>query len=122
MATEEYKAIVNDIWKSLKAEQVKHYFLVDSRDSVQVYATQKIDISSKVQLREDIRREIAHSKTKPVEPARDPMPYVMAMASFGCSMSGVFDGHEMLSSPAIKMYTYAYIILMVLFQELSMHR
>lgn len=76
-------------------------------------------------MREDIRREIALSKTKPVVPSRDPMPWVMGVASLACSACGLFDGIgglEMLNHPTIKMYSYAYLILMVVFSELSVYR
>ena len=53
------------------------------------------------------------------------MPWVMGVASLACSACGLFDGIgglEMLNHPTIKMYSYAYLILMVVFSELSVYR
>ena len=50
------------------------------------------------------------------------MPYVMVVASVACNVLGVFDESPNLSSPAIKIYTYAYLFLMVMFQEITVRR
>lgn len=82
---------------------------------MQVFASLKLDLSSKVQLSEDLRKVIAASKARPTKPVRDPMPYVMCAASVACSVLGVFEDNPALSSPAVKIYTYVYLVLSLLF-------
>lgn len=121
--TESEVEVAKDNWKTLE-ELISstRYQLTDTRDSVQVYASILVDISSKVQLGEDIRRAIAESRVKPVKPHRDPMPYVLCVVSVACNLFGVFEDNPHLSSPAIKIYTYVYLALMVVFQEITARR
>ena len=115
--------LAKDNWKTLEELITStRYHLTDTRDSVQVYSSIKVDLSSKVQLGEDIRRAIAESRVKPVKPQRDPMPYVLCVARVACNRFGVFEDNPHLSSPAIKIYTYVYLALMVVFQEITVRR
>ena len=50
------------------------------------------------------------------------MPYVLCIASVACNVLGVFDDNPNLSSPAIKIYTYVYLFLMIVFQEITVRR
>lgn len=50
------------------------------------------------------------------------MPYVMCVASVACNFLGVFDDNPSLSSPAIKVYSYLYLALMIIFQEITVRR
>lgn len=50
------------------------------------------------------------------------MPYVLCVASVACNVLGVFEDNPHLSSPAIKIYTYVYLALMIVFQEITMRR
>ena len=60
--------ILKDNWKTVKEHNSTKFLLTDTCDSVQVFASIKIDISSKVQVNEDIKRAIADSRIKPVQP------------------------------------------------------
>lgn len=50
------------------------------------------------------------------------MPYVMAAASVVCSALGIFEGNPHLDSPAMKIYTYIYLVLSLLFSEMTIRR
>jgi hypothetical protein len=50
------------------------------------------------------------------------MPYVVAAASVVCTILGIFDDNPALSSPTIKIYTYVYLVLMLVFQEITYKR
>ena len=110
---------MKDHWKTFREVCGITYQLVDTRDSVQVCASIKVDISSKVQLGEDIKRAIADSKTRPIKPQRDPLPYVMCAASIACQAFGLFDDNPALSNPTMKIYAYIYVVLSLVFQELT---
>jgi len=61
--------LIDDHWKVFRELcGASKYLLTDTRDSVQVYSSLKVDLSSKVQLSEDLRRAIAASKVRPVRP------------------------------------------------------
>ena len=87
-----------------------------------MFASVKVDISSKVQLSEDLRRAIADSKQKPTKPKRDLMPYVACGAAVVCHAIGILNDTPALSSAPVKIFIAVYLVLLLIVQEVTLRK